>query len=463
MTRMIDKYDYLRRVDALCDLILTATESGAPTVEVLMENLPPLPEYHASLIPQVFPEFIASILKPKNSKSVHAFAVAMKHAMTEFNQGMEEGKPLVDYFPSMTSEVFRSMGLNSISYEIISVFLAAAFIDGVEPELEYSEEQGFPVHTCGMQRAPVAAIEKGLLPKPDCIIKTTAPCNSSNMVYQYAMEREDIKLLIVDTPYHDDEAVEYFTKEHKAMYEELQTMFNCEIDYDQLRERIGWSNEQYKYLYKLQELRKLKPCPDPGMHRTLDVGALSYAGVNEHFVNYMKVCYEEAKYRVDNNISLVPEGKKEIRTLWTWGITAHMIPFYDWLEDEYGATFMECAVSLWPEDLIGFADDSDYDSIIHGLVLRAINYPMGRQGMGNSDYYVDDMVKVAKEYQADAAVFSGNQSCKHAWATAKRISDALMDEAGVPSLTWETDLIDKRFTSHAASRALLSEFFTTFE
>ena len=178
MTRMIDKYDYLRRTDALCDLIITATASGAPTVEVLMANLPPLPEYHASLLPQIFPEFIASILKPKNCKSMHAFAVAMKHYMTDLNQGMEEGKPLVDYFPSMTTEVLFSMGLNPISYEVIALFLAAAFIDGVEMELEHSEAQGFPVHSCGMQRAPVAAIEKGLLPTPECIIKTTAPCNS---------------------------------------------------------------------------------------------------------------------------------------------------------------------------------------------------------------------------------------------------------------------------------------------
>ncbi len=208
---MIDKYDYLRRTDALCDLIITATASGAPNVEVLMANLPPLPEYHATLLPQIFPEFIASLLKPKNCKSMNAFAVAMKHYMTELNQGMEDGKPLVDYFPSMTTEILFSMGLNPISYEVIALFLAAAFIDGVESELEFSEEQGFPVHTCGMQRAPVAAIEKGLLPKPACIIKTTAPCNSSNMVYQYAMEKEGIPLMIVDTPYHNENAFEYFT------------------------------------------------------------------------------------------------------------------------------------------------------------------------------------------------------------------------------------------------------------
>ena len=463
MTRMIDKYDYLRRTDALCDLIITATASGAPTVEVLMANLPPLPEYHASLLPQIFPEFIASILKPKNCKSMHAFAVAMKHYMTDLNQGMEEGKPLVDYFPSMTTEVLFSMGLNPISYEVIALFLAAAFIDGVEMELEHSEAQGFPVHSCGMQRAPVAAIEKGLLPTPECIIKTTAPCNSSNMVYQYAMDRCGIPLMIVDTPYHSENALEYFTEEFKTLYDDLQKKFNCKIDHDELRERIGRSNEQLKYLYDLQALRKLKPCPDPGLHRTIDLGALNMAGINEYFVNYMKVCYEEAKNRVDNNESLVPEGKKEIRTLWTWGITAHMLPFYDWLEEEYGATFMECAVTIFPGDLVGFVDTTDYDSIMHGLALRGFHYPMGRQAMGNSDLYVDDMVKLAKEYQADAAVFSGNQSCKHAWAAAKRISDALMDEVGIPSLTWETDLIDKRFTSHAAAKNLLSEFFTTFE
>jgi benzoyl-CoA reductase subunit B len=463
MTRMIDKYEYLRRTDALCDLIITATSSGAPTLEVLMANLPPLPEYHASLLPQIFPEFINSMLKPKNCKTMHAFGVAMKHYMAEFNQGMEEGKPLVDYFPCMTTEVLYSMGLNPISYEVIAILLTAAFIDGVEPELEMSEAQGFPVHVCGMQRAPVAALEKGLLPRPEVIIKTSAPCNSSNLVYQYAFEKLGIPTLILDSPYHNEDAVEYFTQEVKNVYADLQGMFNCEIDYDQLRERIGRSNEQLKYLYELQELRKLKPCPDPGMHRALDLGVLNMAGINEHFVNYMKVCYEEAKYRVDNNISLVPEGKKEIRTLWTWGLTAHMLPFYDWLEDEYGATYTECGITYFPAEHVGFIDPTDYDSIMKGLALRTFHYPMGRQAMGDSDVYVDDMVKIAKEYQADAAVFSGNQSCKHAWTAAKRISDSLMDEVGIPSLTWETDLIDKRFTSHAASKALLSEFFTTFE
>jgi hypothetical protein len=220
-------------------------------------------------------------------------------------------------------------------------------------------------------------------------------------------------------------------------------------------------NEQMRYLYGLQELRKQTPNPDPGMHRAYDVVALYYCGLNEPYRDYMKTVYEEARARHDSGASFLPPNKKEIRTLWTWGLTAHMLFMYDWLEEEFGSTFLECGVSYVPSDVVGYVDPSSMDSMLRGLARRTLNFPMIRQAMGFSDVYVDDMVRVAGEYRADAAVFSGNQSCKHAWAAAKRLSDALMENPGIPSLTWETDLADKRFTPHATTKALLREFFST--
>jgi hypothetical protein len=74
---------------------------------------------------------------------------------------------------------------------------------------------------------------------------------------------------------------------------------------------------------------------------------------------------------------------------------------------------------------------------------------------------VEDFVTVANSYKADAAVFSGHLACKHSMALAKMLSDALQERAGIPSFKWETDLLDKRVTPHAAAKAQLAEFFTT--
>ena len=468
MTAMIEKYEYLRRTNALCDLLIAATGTDATTAERLFEVLPDLlaqmPEYHASLVEKIHPEFIAAVLKEKNRNAVRAHASAVKQFLLDMNQGMEEGKPLVGYFPAITPELFYSLGLNPIAMETITLYLAAAFIDGVETELDESEAQGFPGHACGIQRAPFGAFEKDALPMPDVFVKCSAPCNSSNMFYQYTFEKYGVPVLIVDAPYHGDErAFDYFHDEFRQMISDLEAKFDCQLDVEQLRQRVSMGNEQLKHLYALQKLRRLKPNPDPGMHRAFDFGSLSVAGSNQMHVDYMKLCRDEAQQRVDSKTSFLPADKEEIRTLWTWGITGHMLFIYDWLEEEYGASFLECAISNLPEEIVGFVDTTDRDSMIRGLAWRSFNYPMQRTVMSYSDVYVNDMVKIAKDYDAAAAVYSGNQSCRHAWAAAKRISDALMDEKEVPSLTWETDLVDKRYTSHAATRALLGEFFSTFE
>ena len=292
----------------------------------------------------------------------------------------------------------------------------------------------------------------------------SSPCNSSNMYYQYVLDKYDIPLVIVDTPYNRGErSFDYYLEEFKAMLEQLEELCGTRLDEDILRKHVEFGNEQISYLYKLQRLRRQKPNPDPGFLRPMDLPSLFYCGLNEENAEYLKVRYEEAKAFMDRGESLVPEGKKEIRTVWTWGLISHHSYIYDWLEEEFGVTYLECGLTYLPEEDVGLVDTTSVETILRGLALRAYNFPMVRQVMSYSDVLVDDMLTIAKEYQADAAVFSGNQSCKHAWAAHKRLSDALMDEVGIPSLTYETDLIDKRFTADAATKALLSEFFSTFE
>ena len=81
--------------------------------------------------------------------------------------------------------------------------------------------------------------------------------------------------------------------------------------------------------------------------------------------------------------------------------------------------------------------------------------------MGHTDIHVNDMLSVAKEYRANAAVFGGNHTCKYAWTLPKMLSDILEDELGIPSLTYEVDLVDARFTPHASVKQHLTEFFKT--
>lgn len=464
----IDRYDYYRRIDALCDLIAFAAGAEATTWEELSAQMPmmlaALPPYHASLVPDVFPEFIGAVLKPKNRSAALAFATSLKRHLADLGRSMEEGRPQVAIFGAVTGEVFAALGLVPVMLEALSLVPSAVLRSGVEAEIDASEVEGFASHLCNMQRVPVTSLEGGNLPKFDAVVKGTAPCNSSNMLYQYALEKHGLRIIPVDCPYYNNErAFEYYVEEFRAMVAELEQLAGRRLDEATLRRHVEMGNEQMRHLYALQELRKKRPNPDPGMHRAYDLVGLYHCGLNETYVDYMRLVYQEAKERHESGQSFLAPGKKEIRTLWTWGLTGHMLYMYDWLEDEFGSTFLECGVSYLPGDVVGYVDPTSIDTMLRGLARRTLHFPMIRQAMGFSDVYVGDMVRIATEYGADAAVFSGNQSCKHAWAAAKRISDALMENPGIPSLTWETDLVDKRFTPHPATKSLLREFFSTFE
>jgi len=463
----LERYEYIRRLDCTVDLFAAAIRTGATTPEELFPLVPgilaKMPDYYATLVPRAQAGIIEAILKPKNRNAVLTHVTALKQYLADLTRKLDEGQPAVYNFPGMTMEIFFAMDLVPMPLEAFPLLLSVAYTDGVEQELDETEEEGFPGHVCGMQRAPIKAIQKGMLPKPDVFVKgATAPCDSSNMAYQYAVERLNAPLLVVDSPYYSNaRAFKYYLDNYMRMIEDLEKITGHTLDEGRLREHVEFGNRQLKYLYKLQELRRQIPCPDPGFHRGLDTASLMFCGASEKYVTYLQTCYEEAKQRHDAGETFLSEGKREIRTLWSFGFTPNMLYLADWLEDEFGSTYLECSLSNFPREVVGFVSTSNVESMIEGLAWRAFNFPMHRTVMGNSDVHVNDILTVAKAYRAEAAIFGGFQGCKYAWTLPKMLSDVLEEKAGIPSFVWETDVCDQRFTPHASVKEQLSEFFRT--
>lgn len=462
----IEKYDYIRRVDAICDLITGVLATGAQTPEELGEHLPVLlqmvPAYHASLVPKVYPDLVEAILKPKNRNSFGMFILALKEYLTDLASNIDDGHPIVSNFPFFSPEIFRAMQLVPCQSEVIPFMLPAMLNDGVVEELDEAEREGLPGHVCGFQKVPMKAIEKGLLPRPDLFITNTAPCDSSNIMYQFIQKRLNVPVVMVDSPYYNDtKAFKYYLDEFKKMVEKLETSTHRTLDEDRLRRHVEMGNEQLKYFFALQDLRKHAPCPDPGMHRVIDTLAIMMTGMNEKFVDYMRVCFEEAKERVDKETTFLPEGKREIRTLWSYSHLPNLLSLPSWLEDEFGSTYMECPLSALPAENVGYVDTGSVESMLEGLAWRSFNFPMHRNVMGHTDIHVNDVLTAARAYRAEAALFGGNQTCKYAWTLPKIMSDVLEEELGIPSITYEVDYMDARFAPHASIKQKLAEFFQT--
>ncbi len=166
--KAVEKYDYIRRVDAICDLITGVLATGAQTPEELGEHLPGLlqmvPEYHASLVPKVYPDLIEALLTPKN-RNIGTFILAFKEYLTDLTNHMDEGRPLVSFFPFFSPEIFFAMGLVPLMSEALPFIIAIVLSDGVNSELDEAERDGLPGHVCGFQKAPLKGDRAWLFPQ----------------------------------------------------------------------------------------------------------------------------------------------------------------------------------------------------------------------------------------------------------------------------------------------------------
>ena len=111
---ILEKYQYLRDIDALLDIQIPMLETDATTLEELDPYMPEimgnLTEYHAALIPKCNNSTLASMLKPHHRVAALAHFRMWRQYMKDLAKGMEEGRPLIGFFGGSTCEPFLALG-----------------------------------------------------------------------------------------------------------------------------------------------------------------------------------------------------------------------------------------------------------------------------------------------------------------------------------------------------------------
>lgn len=466
------KWDYLHRLDATMDILSAGLSAGMKTsgdLEVKRkEIIGTLSEFHEreyieGLVQDIYPEVAEALFKPKHINSVIKFAYALKGYCNDLNDHIAAGKPIIYSFPVLPPELYFGMDLKFIvPFEAVAGLLSGLYMSGVEDTADAAEKDGFKEHICTFTKGPIKAMEMGLLPKPDVLIKNGSPCDSSNLNYLYAADVLDIPLLTVDSPYYTDKrAFKYYKENIREMLVDLEKITGHKMNEEKLRYHAEIANRQLEYLGKLQDMRRHRPCPDPGMLRFVDFASLVFCGHSEDWVEYNKFRYEEVEARHNKGETFLPEGKKEIRTLWTFGWVGNMFYLPDWLEENFASTYMECQLSYLPVATVGHIDTTNFETMLDGLSWKSFCFPMHRTAMSFSDVWVNDFYEIAKSHKVDVALFGGNRACKHAWSLSKILSDELLENLGIPSLIYEMDACDKRFAPHASIKETISEFFNS--
>jgi len=400
------------------------------------------------------------ILKEKNRASAKAvFRTAMDY-FELVNRELEAGKPHVQHYFAIAPEFMWAMDLVPVAHEALGAISSIFYREGCEAGIDRTLAEGYPDHLCAAQTGSVGYLLDGLIPKPDVLVNNSAPCDASNMMYEYASNKFDIPLVMIESPYYQNErGWKYAITEIKRAIEELERITGHTLDEDKLREHVEHSNEAISYFLKLQELKRLTPMPDTGWHRPADTLFLIQLGTPMSAA-YYKALYEDAKARADRQGSVIPEGKKEKRLAWGYAWMAYDLPFFDWLEEEHGAVYTGDVLTYIPPHA-GVVDTTSVETMIEGLAWRFMQMPMGRQTMGFSDVWVNDFVTIVKQFKVDTLVLAGHMACKHFWALNKLLSDKVKEETGVPTLRFEVDMFDKRFTPGPEMRRIMNEYFAS--
>ena len=84
---------------------------------------------------------------------------------------------------------------------------------------------------------------------------------------------------------------------------------------------------------------------------------------------------------------------------------------------------------------------------------------MVRQARGVADNFINDIVRVVKDYKIDCVVWPGHMGHKDGSASIGMMREVCRD-LGVPFLHIGLDLFDKRYTSVDEVKDRVSQFFT---
>ncbi len=339
-------------------------------------------------------------------------------------------------------------------------FMGAA-AETLHDEIDATEAMGIGNDLCTAIRSSIYYVEEDLVPVPSAVIGFIFPCDGMPMLYQVIKHSKTwghVPMFSPDPSYFGDErGVNYFANELRKMTTFLEEIAGRKLDMDKLKEVIEEGNKQYALWQDYNELRRAVPCPDgfdEGGAKCFSVAQVLQVG-QQGGTDWFAQLVKRAETKVANKTG--PVEKEKIRLFW-FDIMPVGWPydFMPWLEQEWGAVVVMDMFGNHPYATI---DTSDEEEIWRGLARRGLFHtPMVRQAIGPAEGFVNDLVRIVKDYQIDVVVWPGHMGHKESLATYGVMREACR-ELHVPFLDLRVDIFDRRYTTPEEVKDKFEQFF----
>jgi benzoyl-CoA reductase/2-hydroxyglutaryl-CoA dehydratase subunit BcrC/BadD/HgdB len=183
-----------------------------------------------------------------------------------------------------------------------------------------------------------------------------------------------------------------------------------------------------------------------------NVMATQWVRGSDWALEHARAFRDEVKARVDSGIAACPDER--IRLMWVGAGLWHDTDFYTAFEESHGAVFVwSMYLAFGPDGYIRYG----LDDPLAALASRIVN--MNEQ-LHNPPWANEWIVDQARRHRIDAAVVLRPHGMRPA-ATGKRFVERALEDAGIPVLPIDADVVDARGWEPKLMRATMSAFLHT--
>lgn len=361
-------------------------------------------------------------------------AVLMMDAMLAPLQDADHSAMVSVFVPC---EMLQEAGLHPYNVEAFSCFLSGSTAE--RAFLQQAENTGISETLCSYHKTFLGAAQKGVLPKPRCIVYTNLTCDANLLTFRTLSQLYHVQPFAIDVPLQqNEENVAYVAAQLRALAAFLEQQTGRAIDEEALKVRLRRSKRSLEKYRACQQLRATHFLPT-------DLVTPLYAGM----VNNILLGTEEVEAYMDElleNIRQAPPAKGK-RIYWM-----HTIPFWsaavkEALAFREDAQIVGCELAevLEPD----FDPEQPYEAMARRMVYHALN--------GGATRRIEAGIRHAKQAGADGVVWFGHWGCKHTLGAAQ-LAKKKFEEAGLPLLILDGDGCDRSHGGEGQTSTRLGAF-----
>lgn len=403
---------------------------------------------------------VTGILPEDEVPALNIGVSCIKSAVKDFIKKAEEGLPIVGHHFAFQTEYLYCFDLVPVCLEGISYITSCLFPHGVERYIDIIRDGfGHPFHTCSSQKGAMGMTLDKLF-QFDAIITPTAPCDNTYASYPFFKYHEHIPLLLPDLPFlHEEKSFYYYADQIKKSLYDLGKVIGQEPDFEKMKKHLEIENKVNSLRMEIFELKKARPNPVSNLFNAFAAAAAIYLAGRSELVDFYEKNLKVAKYNYEHGLRTGHDTTGEkIRSIWPYMLVFFSLETLEWLDRTIG---MSVLFDIFNYNFSDNINTSNEDDMFLGMAKKGMYFPMMKQSTDFYDSFLEDCVRLAKEYQADCFIFTAHIGCKQFGSVPQILREALREEVGIPMLIIDMDVGDERMTNIKLIRDKIKLFSQT--